>query len=206
MVKRLLILLFMVTAGTLLASANTDPRIVISEPACQEGDTVVGPEQLTSGFALSTINGGGTFHFCNQTGVDWTSLIIAIRTTVPASTIDCPSASPTDPLNNAHLAFSTCQIFPTGPEPGVFYASFFGTRAPNPFFPGDNGFLGVPNTERFTIDLDCHEFLGCDPWPNDSVFVGVPNNLAIPHVPEPASAALVGTALVAGFFRRKLQR
>jgi hypothetical protein len=66
MLKRLCVLLFLVGVGAVIAKADTvvDPRIVISEPACQEGDTDV--TQLNAGFVVIPINGGGTFGFCNR--------------------------------------------------------------------------------------------------------------------------------------------
>jgi hypothetical protein len=179
-------------------------RIEISEPECQAGDIVLHPEDLT-GFVFAPVDGGGQIRYCNQTGEDWTKLTIAIRTSAPASSVICPSASPSDPSNDAHLAFSTCQVFATGPEPNTLYVRLFGTIAPDPLFPGDNGFLGVPIGEEFTIKLDCvegDEF--CTPWPADTFMVAAANG-RLPHVPEPASLALLGSGLAAAIIRRKVR-
>lgn len=201
MSKRIVALFLFVIVGTLLAHAG---RIEISEPQCQEGDIVLNPGDLT-GFVFAPIDGGGTLSYCNNTGVDWTKLTIAISTTAPVSDIICPSASPNDPFNTAGLAFSTCQILPNGPQPGIIYVRLFGVIAPDPSFPGDNGFLGVPNGEQFTIHLNCEEgdeF--CVPWPAGTFMVAAANN-NFPTVPEPASLALLGSGLVAGIIQRKVK-
>lgn len=204
MARRLLILCFMIAMTALMAGAVTDPRIVISEPACQEGDISV--TSVTDGFVFASVNGGGEFHFCNNTDVSWTNILVGVLTTAPLNTIDCPSATQSDPANTAHLAFSTCLLF-ASPNPHTsFYAYFFGTSPGVPAL-GFNGFPGVPVNERFTVNLNCPEFLtDCTPWPENSRFVGIPNfdfSNPLPSVPEPASFALLGTGLIALRLRRK---
>lgn len=199
MTKRLLVLLLFVASATLLAHAG---RIEISEPDCQPGDTDV--FSLSNGFAAIPVAGGGTFHYCNKTGVDWTNLLMIIQTTAPASDVQCPSYNPfIDPLNNNDLAFAFC--FVSQAQTNVVNALFVGTFPPLPFF-GFHGFLGVPDEQRFTVDLDCHDFGGCHPWPEGTAAYGFANvdpfNLPT-LVPEPTSLALLATGLAGVIFRRR---
>jgi hypothetical protein len=204
MSKRLLLVLFLVLSASVIAHATTDPRIVITEPGCQEGDTSV--TSVTDGFVFASVSGGGVFNFCNNTGVNWTNILVGVLSTAPLSTIDCPSATQQDPANTAHLAFSTCLLF-ASPNPHTsFYAYFFGTSPGVPAL-GFNGFPGVPNGERFVVNLNCPEFISdCTPWPDGSRFVGIPNfdfSNPLPSVPEPSTLAMLATAFGAGLLRRK---
>jgi len=202
MSRRLIVFLLFFMAGSVLAHAG---RIEISEPQCEDGDTAV--TSLTNGFAvIPNLNGGGTFHFCNETGQDWSNIVIGILTTAPISDIQCPSSSPSDPQNNEHLAFSTCVLFPSNSIANLIYAYFFGVSPPIPQF-GFNGFPGVPDGQRFTVDLDCHDFGGCIPWPTGTIMLASenvgPNDPLPTPVPEPASLTLLASGGVAAYLRRK---
>src|SRR6202795_3814796 len=114
MVRRFVLLLFLISL-TVAASAT---RIQISEPQCQPGDTDV--TQMSNGFSITPINGGGTFGFCNHTGQDWAALLIALRTTVGPDQIDCSTS-----------AFESCTKTTNPNVPGVVYAFFSGVTTGN---------------------------------------------------------------------------
>jgi hypothetical protein len=180
-----------------IASAS---RIQISEPQCQPGDTDVFASPLNNFGPIQPVNGGGEFGFCNRTGQDWTSILIAVQTTVPLANIVC------DPSN----AFLAC-LKATSPDvPNLDYLYFVGL-AENPPFP----FVGIRNNERFTISLDCDPSApgGCSTppdWPEGTTFWGygnfplgqqpLPNPLS---TPEPASLALLGAGIAAVLWRKK---
>jgi hypothetical protein len=181
-----------------MCSVASASRIQISEPQCTPGDIDVPPSPDNS-FGFIPVNGGGVFGFCNQTGQDWTSLLIAVRTTVSINNIVC------DPSN----AFAACFKATDPQAPGVDYLFFLGTAGRPPIFP----FVGVRNNERFTIDLNCNPGDICSTppdWPDGTEFFGygnfnLDNPLPIPpsSTPEPASLTLLGAGIAAAFWRKK---
>ncbi len=193
---RRLLLLFFVLALTVAASAT---RIQISEPPCTPNDTDVPASAINNFGPFVPINGGGQFGFCNKTGQDWTSILIAIRTSLDISQIECVPG-----------AFLACIKSTTPAAPGVDYLYFLGTPG-NPQF--GIPFFGVKNNERFTVNLDCAPGDIClDPplWPDDTVIYGygnIPITAPFPippaSTPEPATLALLSTGLAAGIWRRK---
>ena len=210
-----MLLLFVLTLG-IAASAT---KIQISEPLCQPGDTVV--TNLFQGFTVTPVNGGGTFAFCNDTGEDWTTLLIALRTPLTPDQIDCSSS-----------AFESCTKSTNGDVPGVVYAFFSGvtttpalnfgkTNNKNDDSGDDDGggdddhsqFPGVPDGHEFIVDMNCVNGCSGPPdWPKGTVGFGYgnqpndPGNFPVPPVPEPASLALVVAGIGAVITRTKLQK
>jgi hypothetical protein len=186
----LLLLVLGMCAG---ASAS---RIQISEPQCTSTDVDVLPSALNNFGPFVPINGGGQFGFCNKTGEDWTSILIAVRTTVSIDNIVC------DPG-----AFLACIKATTPDAPGVDYLYFLGTIGQPPIIP----FYGVRNNERFTVNLDCAPGDICSTppdWPQGTTFFGYGNfqinsPLPVPPVPEPASVVLLAAGLGAAYWRKK---
>ena len=211
MARRVLLLLFVVALSVAAAHAS---RVVVQEPLCgtDPNEIVVKPIALTDGFdAIGPINGGGSFTFCNDTGVNWTTLVLAIYApTITPDDVVCPSFSPTgDPTNSAHLAFSTCIV--ESDYPNNIDITLFGTTPPSrtrpPVFPG------IPNGYEFTINFNCTDAqsdtgqCGPDPnkknWPDGSHSLGLPNGNVPPQLPEPSSLLLLGSGLAALISRRK---
>jgi len=210
--RKVLLLLFLIS----LTAAASATRIQISEPQCQPGDTDV--TQLSNGFSVTPVNGGGTFSFCNDTGQDWTTLLIALRTTVTADQIDCSTS-----------AFESCTKTTNPNVPGVVYAFFSGVTSNNnnrhsrnddgeedddaecPVESGGGNFPGVPNHCEFIVDMNCGANCTAPPdWPKGTVGFGYANepddpaNFPIPPaVPEPASLVLVSSGIAAAIVNRK---
>jgi len=212
MARRVLLFLFVVV----LSSAAFASRVVVQEPICgtTPGAIDVGPLALTQGFnPIGPVNGGGSYTFCNDTGQNWTTLLLVVDAPgiTPADVV-CPSYNPTgDPNNTAQLAFSTCIV--ESDHPNNIDITLFGTTPANrthpPIFPG------IPNGYEFTINFNCTDAqsatgqCGPDPnkqdWPADSHSLGLPNfngNLP-PQLPEPSSLLLLGSGITALIARRR---
>lgn len=195
------ILLFFVVSVTGLMQASIDPRIEISDPACQEGDQTVEGLGFTFG-ALPAVQ-----HFCNGSGQNWTSLTISFDATgITGNDIVCGG-----------FAFNRCDIY----QDGVLVNSFCpGCDTERPAFNGfsnltdpaddphfdiyfvaNDSFPGIGNGHQFTIDLGCHDVNGCQPFDPNTVFTGLANAPA-PSVPEPATLVLLAGAGIPQLLRR----
>jgi len=209
MARRLLLLFFVLA----LSAAASATRISISEPPCDPNTdpNTIGPSALQEGFdPLGPVDGGGSFTFCNGTGVQLNSMLVEIDTptVIPLSEIDCPSGSPTS--NPLELAFFGCALATDPSDPTRIYADFFGVLSP-PFA----SYPGVPVNSSFTIDFNCTEqdndgncltFPDNIMWPDGTtthVLVSNSQMINLPSVPEPTSMILLGSGLTAVWYRRK---
>lgn len=207
---RRLLLLFFVLGLTVAAHAG---RVVVQEPICDPNTApnTLGPSALQSGFnPIGPISGGGVFTFCNGTGVQLNSMLIAITTptVIPLSQVDCPSGSPTS--NPLGLAFFGCALATDPKDPHIIYADFFGVLGP-PFAT----YPGVPIDHSFTIDFNCTAqdndgvcltFPNNVVWPQGTTSAGMVSNapiITIPTTPEPSTFLLLGAGLLAVIRRRK---
>ncbi|HUN88378.1 MAG TPA: PEP-CTERM sorting domain-containing protein [Terriglobales bacterium] len=208
---RRLFLLFLLVA---MAAAAHASKVVVQEPACDSSAIVIDASALTNGFnPIGPVDGGGSYSFCNETGVDWSSLLLVFEVgneLTPADVV-CPSYDPIhDPGNTAGLAFSTCVVKSVYSD--NIDVELFGTTNPQwgpPVFPG------IANGSEFTIDFNCDVDAtesnpnpcgppGKEEWPADTKSLGLPDfNGNIPHLPEPSSLLLLGSGLAAMILRRK---
>jgi hypothetical protein len=192
--KRFSYLVGFVTVALLLGSfakadsVPVDPVMGVDDPtSCGQGCTGVG----TTFSFFSDANGGGINHFQNQSGVDWTSLLIDVTTnggelpSVPADTITC--------FTNA---FATCQSFDLADGTTAIYLTGVFT------LPDD-----IPNLAFFTINLnDDQSAIGADAghWGSGREYDATAN--APSPVPEPAAITLLGVGLGALLTKRKLRQ
>ena len=197
MARRFLLLLFVVGLTTMASAV----KIETSDPDCPV--TKIGPGQ-TINFTVE--GGGGIFCFENDTGSDWTNLLVAIDTTIPADQIDCVTSD-----------FKACQLY-TSDQPDAVYAFFYGTCISSPgkkCIPSD--ILGVPNGGEITFNLNCDSGCGVgspyyppdwSPGTGGTGYYDVPTGpggdpVYFPPVPEPVSATLLASGLGAIYLRRK---
>jgi PEP-CTERM motif-containing protein len=205
-VKILLLLFFVLSITSLMhASGITDPRILVSEPACGEGDAGAG---LTFGFDSNQT----LWNFCNNSGQNWSTLVISFDATIDPGTIFCGGE-----------AFGQCQVFANGVLVNTFFAgdtgeSFFCYWCENEFdidphfdlyFSGiTEGNPGIGDSEldpehaHFSVDLSCGDIQGCTPFGPDIAFTGRGNGT----IPEPATIALFGIGIVPALVRRRRRK
>jgi len=199
MPRKLMLLLVLLS----LAITANATKIQISEPECNPHDTSV--YQL-SGWSVTPTPTQEVFNFCNETGVNWTSLLMVIHTSLTSDQIICDTN-----------AFEHCDI--TQVATGIVDALFYG--APNSQYYGGSGGdddgefeddyrcpgeehtmgTGVPNHCEFVVDMRCPNCLvGPDHWPTGTTADGYAN------VPEPSSAALMVSSIAVWLLRRKRSR
>ena len=163
----------LVFASAAFANSNTDPTIIVKDPACTGSCTPVGM-QFTFG---TPATGLGMLLLNNNSGVNWTSLKL-VESGVPANLITCLSPG----------AFANCSLSTVN---GVTTILLSGVG---------QGLFGIPAGHNFSITFGCGTGTGpnCGPWPADLDFTATAN-----PVPEPGTIALVLTGLGGIITRRR---
>jgi PEP-CTERM motif len=169
-----------------------DPVMGVSDPTCGDGCPTV--EGTTFSF-FSNASGGGVNQFQNESGLDWTSLLIDVTTnggdlpSVPADTITC--------ITNA---FATCQSFDLANGVTAIYLTGM------LIFPDDipNGAVATFNLNDLVNGVQPTDPSGSGGWGSGREF-DVTANAPSP-VPEPATVTLLGVGLGALLAKRKLRR
>jgi hypothetical protein len=86
--KRTAVLMaFVLLSGVVaFANSNSDPRIIIKDPICDDGETCT---PVGTHFSFTSPKGGsGTLGFLNNSEINWHNLEL-VESGVPASEIDC---------------------------------------------------------------------------------------------------------------------
>lgn len=154
-----------------LTLAASNPHIILN------GDPPDPTILVNQNFTFGADNlGGGDFSFENQSGVNWTSLVVSA--TLPDLTAITCGPGP----------FVTCTISTTPVGNDFLYNIIFGPAATG----------GIPNNGLFSIDLNDS---GTDPggvgsWGPGTDFSAKANTVADPSAPEPASLALASLGML----------
>jgi hypothetical protein len=185
-------LLMVATAVVRADGVPVDPVMGVSDPICGDGCPTV--EGTTFSF-FSNASGGGVNQFQNESGVDWTSLLIDVTTnggslpSVPADTITC--------ITNA---FATCQSFDLANGVTAIYLTGM------LIFPDDIpvGAVATFNLNDLVNGVQPFDTNGSGGWGSLREF-DVSANVPSP-VPEPTTITLLGVGLGAFLAKRKLRR
>jgi hypothetical protein len=192
---------FLLLVSSALAYADAipvDPVMDVSDPICFEGCPPA-IEGTTFSFAANAF-GGGVIKRTNRSGVDWTSLLIAVTTN--GGTL--PPVAPAD-ITCTSNAFINCQK--SVAEGGVtnIYLYGVGLVGEVAFFPG------LVNNDAFTINLNdlVRNALNPDPngsggWGGGRIFEATAN--AANPVPEPATLTLLCAGIGALVVKRRFRR
>jgi len=223
MMQRFLFL--MVLIASISASAA---QIRVDNPSCNDpkfaNDPVTNVYNLNNGFSFEvTPQTGGqpVFYFCNKTDEAWTSLLLAIHTSLSPSDVNCATSG----AAVGTPAFQYCSI--TNPENGLLYANFTNTspfNSPNNFDNkhknkgdddgeggDDNKYPGVGIGDIFIIDLTCInkrspacQVPNWNPGDGGNGYANYDpsNGYPVPS-PEPATLALVASGIAVTAMRRK---
>jgi hypothetical protein len=194
--KRFSYLIGFVTVVLLLGSfakadgVPVDPVMGVSDPVCGDGCPIV--EGTTFSF-FSNATGGGTDQFQNESGLDWTSLLIDVThfgtlSSVPANTITC--------ITNA---FATCQSFDLANGDTAIYLT--GTVVPDDI---PNGNVAIFNLNNLVNGVQPFDVNGTGGWGSGREF-DVTANAPSP-APEPGTITLLGVGIGALLTKRKLRR
>ena len=163
-----------------MADGINDPKIIIrganggGAPTCPSECRKVG---LNFTFSVPA-HGQGTLFFTNNSGKNWTSLVL-VEKGVAAANVTC-----------VQNVFMSCSV--TTLKNGSVEILLSGVRG------GDNPHNGIPAGSSFAIGFVCAHG-SC--WPGGLDFRGRAN--ATTATPEPGTVALVVTGLGAIFSRRR---
>jgi hypothetical protein len=194
---RLFFVLLLIMGSSALAYADgvpVDPRMDVSDPNCGDISSCT-PVEGTSFSFTSNNNGGGFFKFQNESGTNWTSLLVETGSNpfnVPANSVTCTTN-----------AFLTCQVFDLAS--GVTAMYFSGVSSDSEFGP-----FGILNAAIFTVNLNdlVNDVPNTDPngsggWGSGRDFTATAN--ASSPVPEPATLTLMGIGFGALLTKNKLR-
>jgi hypothetical protein len=195
---RLLFVLILLMGSSALAYADgvpVDPRMDVSDPSCKEVSPCT-PVEGTNFSFTSNNNGGGFLEFQNESGTNWTSLLVetgSIPFNVPADSVTCTTN-----------AFLSCQVFDLAG--GVTAMYFSGVNTDD----SDFGPFGILNASIFSVNLNdlINGAPNTDPngsggWGSDRLFTATAN--ASSPVPEPATLTLMGIGFGALLVKNKLR-
>lgn len=181
-----LAMLLVVGSAIAFADGINDPKIVIhgvnsgsyANVTCPTGGcTGVG---LNFSFAVPK-GGSGTLYFTNNSGKNWTSLLL-IEKGEPAADISC-----------VQTLFKSCSTKTL--SNGSVEILLSGVNGGSPM--AQNARTGIANGQSFDISFVC---VSKNCWPSGLQFTGHANATS---VPEPGTVALMVTGLGALFSRRK---
>jgi hypothetical protein len=162
-----------------------DPVIDVSDPTCPEGGCVsVGPG-LTFSFSSDSA-GGGITDFQNNSGQNWSSLLIETGSSpfnVPANTVTCTTN-----------AFLMCQVFDLAGGTTAIYLSGVASEI----------VTGIGNAAVFAIELNTIKGIDGGSWGFPRTFDGLAN--APTPAPEPATLTLLVVGIGALAAKRRLRR
>lgn len=217
-----LVLAFLVF-GSLSAFAG--PQIGVLDPTCNSNTTgvihvdnsSVNPDNTVTLPSITSINGGGTFTYCNQTQLYWTQVDFSTSNFLGLTPQTWSNGDPTpsdpnmvqcDVGSGDQQSFLHCTVTVTSNKISI---DFFGVEGT----PGQgNDILGVRNNHTMTVTLNTNYCLtGVNNCTNDGEWLdknGDPITLAgsangVP-APEPASLLLLATGISSLLLRQRKRR
>jgi hypothetical protein len=194
---RLAVLLAVLLVGfssvTYADTTPVDPKMVVSDPTCGLGCTVV--EGTTFTFSSNGI-GGGITTFENASDSSWSSLLIE-TTGILASNVNASSP----------LFANPTQVFNIGDLLVIYFSGVSGPECFEGCFPGISN---QSDQNVFTINLndDINDVPNTDPagsggWGPNLGFTAEAN-VPVPAVPEPATLTLMAAGLGTFLAKKKL--
>ncbi|HMK29280.1 MAG TPA: hypothetical protein VK473_06295 [Terriglobales bacterium] len=201
----LTVLFFLAIAAVAAAHADTvyDPRIATGDPACQSGDIPLTSNVFNFSAGSGTGLNGNIFNYCNETGHTLFNLDFKVNTFIPAASVSCDGGNVFAHCTPSNPTSSSLDIFFFG-GPGVpdHHNHDCDDEEEGEFrFHFVNNFVKDNDDEdegcgHFFINLNCTTGTACSNWDPGTPFTGVAD------VPEPVSALLLSTGVLAVIRRR----